>query len=77
MRRLRWTLVLPLAITVPSPARSQGSLGATFTFEEVMIPVRDGARLQTVIMRPAARSEPLPILLRRTPYGGAERRAGR
>jgi putative CocE/NonD family hydrolase len=69
MRRLGWTLVLPLAITVPSPARSQGSLGPTFTFEEVMIPVRDGARLQTVIMRPVGRSEPLPILLRRTPYG--------
>ena len=69
MRRLGWTLVLPLAITVPSPARSQGSLGPTFTFEEVMIPVRDGARLQTVIMRPAGRSAPLPILLRRTPYG--------
>ncbi len=69
MRRLGWTLVLALSITVPSPARSQGSVGPTFTFEEVMIPVRDGARLQTVIMRPAGRSEPLPILLRRTPYG--------
>src|SRR6476646_9672676 len=69
MRRLGWTLVLPLAITAPSTARSQGSLGATFSFEEVMIPVRDGARLQTVIMRPAGHSEPLPILLRRHPYG--------
>jgi hypothetical protein len=69
MRRLGLTLVLPLAIIVPSLARSQASLGPTFTFEEVMIPVRDGARLQTVIMRPADHSEPLPILLRRTPYG--------
>ncbi|MGH7618107.1 MAG: hypothetical protein ACREPM_12835 [Gemmatimonadaceae bacterium] len=42
-----------------------------FTFQEVMIPVRDGIRLQTVIMTPTPtptnQSGPLPILLRRTP----------
>ncbi len=37
--------------------------------EEVMLPVRDGVHLQTVIMRPANHPEPLPILLLRTPYG--------
>ena len=40
-----------------------------FTFEEVMIPMRDGARLQTVILTPADQKAPLPILFRRTPYG--------
>jgi uncharacterized protein len=40
-----------------------------FTFQEVMIPMRDGVRLQTVILTPTDRTEPLPILLRRTPYG--------
>jgi uncharacterized protein len=40
-----------------------------FHFQEVMIPMRDGARLETVILTPAARKGPLPILLRRTPYG--------
>jgi len=40
-----------------------------FTLEEVMIPMRDGARLQTVIERPVGQTGPLPILLRRTPYG--------
>src|SRR5689334_9854345 len=40
-----------------------------FTFQEVMIPVRDGVRLQTVIMAPANQAGPLPILFRRTPYG--------
>jgi putative CocE/NonD family hydrolase len=40
-----------------------------FTFKEVMIPVRDGAKLQTVILAPADQKAPLPILLRRTPYG--------
>ena len=40
-----------------------------FAFEEVMIPVRDGVRLQTVIMTPADQKGTLPILFRRTPYG--------
>ncbi|MBV9762571.1 MAG: CocE/NonD family hydrolase [Acidobacteriaceae bacterium] len=40
-----------------------------FSFKEVMIPMRDGVRLQTVIIRPVAKTEPLPILLQRTPYG--------
>jgi putative CocE/NonD family hydrolase len=40
-----------------------------FKFQEVMIPVRDGVRLQTVILTPAGQKEPLPILFRRTPYG--------
>ena len=34
-----------------------------------MVPVRDGVRLETVIMTPTAATGPLPILFRRTPYG--------
>src|SRR2546430_9844202 len=34
-----------------------------------MTPMRDGARLQTVILTPSDNSGPLPILFRRTPYG--------
>src|SRR5256886_9778551 len=37
-----------------------------------MTPMRDGARLQTVIRPPAARSGPLPILSRRPPYGAPD-----
>jgi uncharacterized protein len=37
-----------------------------------MIPMRDGVRLQSVIFRPKHESGPLPILLRRTPYGVPE-----
>ena len=40
-----------------------------FAFQEVMIPMRDGAHLQTAILTPTDRSGPLPILFRRTPYG--------
>src|SRR6185437_14728172 len=43
--------------------------GPAFKLEEVMVPVRDGVHLQTVIMRPVTQSAPLPILLLRTPYG--------
>jgi len=42
---------------------------ALFTYREVMVPMRDGVLLQTVIMTPRGASGPLPILLRRTPYG--------
>ena len=40
-----------------------------FIYQEVMVPMRDGVRLQTVIMTPANAAGPLPILLRRSPYG--------
>jgi putative CocE/NonD family hydrolase len=36
---------------------------------ELMIPTRDGVRLYTEVYRPLQSSEPLPILLTRTPYG--------
>jgi uncharacterized protein len=44
-----------------------------FSFQQVMVPMRDGIRLQTVILRPIAESGPLPILLQRTPYGVPDR----
>src|SRR5256885_16511450 len=47
---------------------------ALFTWREVMIPVRDGVHLQTVIIAPAGQKEALPILFRRTPYGGPGKR---
>jgi len=47
----------------------QSAAKAPFTFEEVMIPMRDGVRLQTVILAPSDQKGPLPILFRRTPYG--------
>jgi hypothetical protein len=53
-----------------------GTLGAqqapappAYKFREVMIPVRDGVHLQTVILTPINQTGQLPILFRRTPYG--------
>ncbi|HEX6627746.1 MAG TPA: CocE/NonD family hydrolase [Gemmatimonadaceae bacterium] len=40
-----------------------------FTFQKVMIPVRDGVHLETAILTPTDRKGPLPILFERTPYG--------
>ena len=48
-----------------------------FKLEEVMIPVRDGVHLQTVILTPVDQTGPLPILFRRTPYGVPESRSNR
>jgi hypothetical protein len=52
----------PIVVTIPVPA-------PLFTYQEVMVPMRDGVRLQTVIMTPTNAKGPLPILLRRSPYG--------
>jgi putative CocE/NonD family hydrolase len=39
--------------------------------QETMIPMRDGVRLNTVIFTPKEHTEPLPILIQRTPYGAS------
>lgn len=60
-------LAAPLAAHAqPAPQAPQA---AAFTYEEVMVPMRDGAKLQTVILRPTGKTGKLPILLQRTPYG--------
>jgi len=57
-----WDLVRISAQPVPNQFRR-------YSREEVMIPMRDGVRLHTVILRPADTREPLPFLIERTPYG--------
>lgn len=76
MRRILLAALLaaPMALGAPgvSPAQSPAPVApapSIFTFEEVMVPMRDGAKLQTVIMRPKDKAGPLPILFQRTPYG--------
>lgn len=74
MGRIGWALAAALLVTaggavgqaVPQLAVVTQS---PFSFEEVMVPMRDGARMQTVILRPRGATGPLPILLQRTPYG--------
>src|SRR5208283_3918837 len=62
-------LSLLLAISTAAQQAPQQPPKPLFKLQEVMIPMRDGVRLQTVILTPADQQEPLPILFRRTPYG--------
>ena len=64
-------IVMWLLLAIPTTAQQtpQPPPKPLFKFQEVMIPMRDGVRLQTVILTPADQQEPLPILFKRTPYG--------
>lgn len=56
-------------VVIVSALISSARAESPFAYKEVMIPMRDGVRLQTVIMTPVNQSGPLPMLLSRTPYG--------
>ena len=63
-------LLFAALIVCPGTAvAQQPSPEPVFRYQEVMVPVRDGVRLQTVILTPLDKKGPLPILFRRTPYG--------
>jgi predicted acyl esterase len=49
--------------------QKQEQPAAEFDVREVMVPVRDGVKLRTLIYTPKQIFEPLPILMNRTPYG--------
>ncbi len=55
-------------LTISLPAQTVADT-LTYTRQEVMIPMRDGIKLNTVIFIPLNVLEPLPILFLRTPYG--------
>jgi len=65
--------VLYLSFSAGFVAAQQPSDKPLFRLQEVMIPMRDGVRLQTAILTPADQQGPLPILFRRTPYGVPEK----
>jgi len=58
-----------LLVVFASAIQAQEVPAPPFKFQEVMVPVRDGVHLQTVILTPVDQKGPLPILFRRTPYG--------
>jgi uncharacterized protein len=61
-----YLVTLLLAISAHS---QQPAVKPVFELQEVMIPMRDGVHLQTVILTPVDQQGSLPILLTRTPYG--------
>jgi len=66
--------VVPLLLVLPVLAAAQtppASICDTYTKREVMIPMRDGVRLHTVIYAPRDTTRPHPIVMTRTPYSSA------
>ena len=59
-------LILPCFITI---SFAQTSAVTKYKKTSVMIPVRDGVKLFTVILTPVDAKMPSPILIQRTPYG--------
>jgi len=57
-------LLVPALLAAQAPARD-----TVLDYRSVMIPMRDGIQLHTVIVRPRGTSGDLPIILQRTPYG--------
>lgn len=64
-----------VASSSPAARSPQATTASHFTVSDVMIPMRDGIRLHAKIFVPADQRVPLPIVMKRTPYG-VERSAG-
>ncbi len=74
MRLSRLHFLLPFLLVIFAASQNQQPTPKPlFKLQEVMIPVRDGVHLQTVILTPIDQQGPLPILFRRTPYGVPEK----
>src|SRR5215467_7521739 len=77
MRGLRVFRIFAACFPFVAPVFSQEAARPAgkpvFEYQEVMVPVRDGVHLQTVILTPGNANGPLPILFRRTPYGVPEK----
>ncbi|MBL0940029.1 MAG: CocE/NonD family hydrolase [Gemmatimonadaceae bacterium] len=67
MRLSRALVIAGLLSAVP--ALSASVQQPTYTLTEAMIPMRDGVKLYTRIIKPNSARGPLPIMLVRTPYG--------
>ncbi len=64
-------VVVSLLVLSTTDARLQQQPNAADRFEvsDVMVPMRDGKRLNTKIFTPRGQTGPLPIIFKRTPYG--------
>jgi len=71
-RALVAVCVLALPVMVHAAVR-EPSPDDNFTLREVMIPMRDGAQLHTLVLVPKQAIGALPMLLLRTPYGASDR----
>lgn len=72
--RTKWTcttfvIFALLALGSVTRIAAAQDLPAGYAVTDVMVPTRDGVRLNTKIIAPEDSDEPLPIILLRTPYG--------
>jgi putative CocE/NonD family hydrolase len=63
------TLALAIGASTQEEKRPRPDPARLFEKKSVMIPMRDGVKLYTEIYTPRDAKEPLPILIKRTPYG--------
>lgn len=61
-------LSLLVLLTLADLFAQQGNF-THYRKKTVMLPVRDGVKLYTVILSPVGNAQPLPVLISRTPYG--------
>src|SRR5947209_14238262 len=66
MRLLPWAGIAISAVWLSGQTED---VRISVNYREVMIPMRDGVRLQTVILTPKNPTGPRPFLIQRTPYG--------
>src|SRR5947207_221603 len=70
MRRLTFIVCGSLVVVVSALlAARQQPAADRFEVSDVMIPTRDGTRLHSKIFVPRGQTTPLPIIIKRTPYG--------
>src|SRR5689334_14117771 len=62
-------LSIPLGTVAAQNPAPTADPAAAFDKSEVMVPMRDGVKLHTLIYTPKGQTENLPIILTRTPYG--------
>src|SRR5215470_3561559 len=67
---LIFSLCLIAVCSLPVSAQSPtGGSDADLKYQKLMVPMRDGVKLETVVLRPVNEQGALPIMLTRTPYG--------
>ncbi|MGB8458010.1 MAG: CocE/NonD family hydrolase [Candidatus Acidiferrum sp.] len=66
-----WVLVIVLLFLLSGRSQTPNPPDYSLLFDktDVMIPARDGVKLHTEIYTPKNSTEPLPIVMERTPYG--------
>jgi len=71
INKIQFLQIALILVSVPAYAQNQQPTDPPKGFDKIeqMVPMRDGAKLHTIIYAPKSHREPLPILFNRTPYG--------